>query len=179
MSVSVGVLENQGDYTPTQTDFPNYTHAEFNVDPAYCPLTYTYSYEKLNNGDTAITKTATEREFSFRYDNEIDDGDTETVTVTATSSSLYTTTSTEQASGSWDLTFADPCLDADYVTFSNLSQTSPDDNTYDGDQVWTYSPITISPAWCTPTVECLDVVDSNDASVTDKIACATPDDVTN
>ena len=24
VSVSVGVLENQGDYTPTQTDFPNY-----------------------------------------------------------------------------------------------------------------------------------------------------------
>ena len=95
VSVSVGVLEDQGDYTPTQTDFPNYTHAEFNVDPAYCPLTYSYSYEKLNNGDTAITKTATEREFSFRYDSEVDSGDTETVTVTATSSSLYTTTSTE------------------------------------------------------------------------------------
>ena len=24
VSVSVGVLEDQGDYTPTQTDFPNY-----------------------------------------------------------------------------------------------------------------------------------------------------------
>ena len=115
-------------------------------------MTYTYSYEKLNNGDTAITKTATEREFSFRYDSEVDSGDTETVTVTATSSSLYTTTSTEQASGSWDLTFADPCLDVDYVTFSSPIQTPPSNNTYDGDQVWTYLPYTATPAWCDITV---------------------------
>ena len=77
------------------------------------------------------------------------------------------------------MTFADPCLDADYVTFSSPTQTSPSDNAYDGDQVWTYTPYTATPVWCEITVECLDVVDDSDASVIDKVPCATPDEVSN
>ncbi len=120
VSVSDEPLTDQGDYTVSRSDFANYVHEEFTADPVYCPLVYTYEYPTtIAPGKTAITKTANDREFSFFYNEEIADYENtkETVKVIATSSSIYGATQTKSADGTWDLTFADPCLDVNTVVW--------------------------------------------------------------
>ena len=52
-------------YTLTQ-DAKSYSVAQFTANPSYCPLDYSYTYEKLDSGETAVTLTG-ERAFSIEY----------------------------------------------------------------------------------------------------------------
>ena len=82
-------------YTITADPLP-YTHAEFDVQPAYCPLVYTYSIDVLANGDdSAITHT--ERDFSVHYVKDLVPlGQVLKVEVTARSRSVYITNEAER-----------------------------------------------------------------------------------
>ena len=57
VSVEAAGLTDQV-YTITNTDYADYTHPDFTVNPSYCPLTYTYVVSSLSNGNSAITGTA-------------------------------------------------------------------------------------------------------------------------
>ena len=78
VSVTPAGLTDQA-YTITQTDFADYTHPDFTVDPSYCPLTYTYVVTDLPNSSSAITgtaiadtTTAIDKEvFAFLYDADL------------------------------------------------------------------------------------------------------------
>ena len=58
-------------YTVT-TDYADFTHAEWDISPSYCPFTYQYTYTYLDaptNSLTAITNAA--KTFSVNYEDEI------------------------------------------------------------------------------------------------------------
>ena len=58
------VLEHQF-YTLTAAMLP-YTHPEFQVDPVFCPVDYSYVVPTLQNGETAITRAG--KKFEIYYD---------------------------------------------------------------------------------------------------------------
>lgn len=63
---------------------------------------------------------------------------------------------------SFDITFNDPCLDSNFVTFTEPTQTDPADDNFSGNDVtFTYDPITVEPSFCTLTVTCEDVTFAN------------------
>jgi hypothetical protein len=66
-SVTAATLENQ-EYTITDTD-ARYTHPDFTVDPAYCPLTYSYNSGEISNvsGQSAVFDIG-QQTLSFEYD---------------------------------------------------------------------------------------------------------------
>jgi len=84
----------------------------------------------------------------------------QTVTVTATTYSDYTSQNTAlQASASFDLTFLDACLYDSLITLTPVTQTLQLVNNYNGQPIlFTYNPISVSPAWCDATVTCDSVV---------------------
>ena len=90
-------FENQ-EYTITDDSFAPYTHPEFTVSPAYCPIKYEYNWTKLSNDDSAITQdSANEKKFSFFYDQSLEPlSESQTVTVTVVTDSLYPTPTTEK-----------------------------------------------------------------------------------
>lgn len=102
-------------YTITQAAL-SYTHPDFTADPSYCPITYSYAIEDLNNGGTPITNSG--KDFTIQYSADltpIAEGPL-TVTITATSTSKYTTSETPvTASADFDTTFLNPCLDTNFV----------------------------------------------------------------
>ena len=82
-------------YTLGDTEASSYLHADYTVDPYFCPLTYTYTISDLAN-DGANPSSAISRvnkRFYFEYlSDRAPVGQTQTVTVRATSSSLYENT---------------------------------------------------------------------------------------
>ena len=74
-------------------------HAEFVVDPDFCPVVYSYEETKLQAGDSAIIlpdsasvlpDVPQDRTFTFSYSKDLEPlGQTQTVTVTATSTSKH------------------------------------------------------------------------------------------
>ena len=146
-------------YTLTDPNAPSYTVGAFTIEPAYCEFTLTYSITTLtsvvaNAPDSAITQTG--NVFDFFYNNELPDmSQKQTVTVTATSTS---SNSELTAQASFDLTFLDACSDSTLVTLTPVAQSAQFVNNYDGQTItFTYTPYTVSPAWCDVTVTCVSV----------------------
>ena len=98
----------------------------------------------------------------FLYDTDLSPLDkTQTVTITATSNSIYGATEADKVveSNSFDLTFLNPCIDADFVALTVTDQTDPRSDTYTStDITFTYEPFTVVPSFCEMTIECKSVV---------------------
>ena len=60
------------------------------------------------------------------------------------------------------MTFLDPCLNVDYVEWGTETQANPAPHNYDGDVTFVYTPISVTPDWCTVTPSCVSITDSND-----------------
>ena len=109
-------------YTISDDDYPDYEHDRFVADPAFCPVQYFYSISRLPDDSSAITQSGV-RTFEFFYNQEIDDIDSvsQTVTITSRTGSYYDSADTSRLFkvGQFELTFLDPCLDSEYVTFSS------------------------------------------------------------
>jgi hypothetical protein len=88
-------LENQV-YELGDLSGPSYTHAIFNIVPAYCEIDYTYEKTLLNDGaDDAISSMPTDNDRTAVFEYTKDNtplGQTQTVTVGASSGSKYGTT---------------------------------------------------------------------------------------
>ena len=73
---------------------------------------------------------------------------------------------TQSDSDTINLTFADPCIDANFVSISAVSQGTAGTavNSYD-DSAFTlsYTPYTVTPSFCTLFTECLSVSPENAA----------------
>jgi hypothetical protein len=142
---------------------PTYTHANYDVDPVYCLLTYIYSETKLTDGEGNADVTAISRDdktFTFFYNK--DDApvspvaQTQTVTVTATSDSKYETSYPKKSDfATFDLIFTDPCLSSSYSSVTETTQTSPSSDKYSAsDLTFTYNAFEVNPAFCKTTVTC-------------------------
>ena len=113
-------MENQS-YTLTDTD-QSYTHPDFSISPDYCPVDYSYENtvftDDSNMSATAISQDGKTSNF-FWDTNKSPLGQTQTVTVIGTSNSIYNRNNApETDSTTFTLDFADPCIDANFVTIT-------------------------------------------------------------
>ena len=111
-------------YTLTETG-QSYTHPDFVVDPSYCPEpSYTYAHTNFvdsnSNSASSITENGKISEFFWDADKS-PLTQTQTITVTATSTSIYGAQNPSNANASFDLSFADPCIDTNFVTISQTA----------------------------------------------------------
>ena len=104
---------------------PFYTHPEFTIVPDYCPIDYSYDITNLQDGSTAFLSEPQNNDRTSVFQYMKDDlpirpvPQKQIVTVTATSTSKYGVTGvTREDSGRFDLTFTDPCLNADASTIT-------------------------------------------------------------
>ena len=121
-SFSKVAMENQS-YTLTDTD-KSYTHPDFNISPDYCPVDYSYSIQAFVDGSNTLA-TAIDQDgktLKFFWDtNKSPLTQTQTVTVTGTSTTIYNRNKApETDSSTFTLDFADPCIDANFVTITEV-----------------------------------------------------------
>ena len=79
------------------------------------------------------------------------------MTITATLLSKYATDSASEVDSSetFDLNFANPCIDPNFVKLTATPQTNPRADAYTSDDVtFTYNPFTVEPSFCPMTVTC-------------------------
>ena len=148
-------------YTLTDPSAPDYVHAEFTTDPAFCEITYSYNIDPLDNGLSAVTQSGGDRTFQFFYDNDNTPIDatveTQLVTVTATSSSKFGVTQpTISTTDDFEVSFNDPCVVPGLVTITPTTQVAqPLEVKYDNVPVqFNYNEFTVSPSYCEATVTC-------------------------
>ena len=116
-------MENQS-YTLTDTD-QSYSHPDFNISPDYCTLDYSYEDSGFTDSNematTAITQDGETSNFFWDTDKS-PLGQTQTVTVTGTSKTIYNRNNAPKTdSTSFTLDFADPCIDANFVTITETA----------------------------------------------------------
>ena len=99
----------------------SYEYPSFTIEPAFCPLEYAHNTSLLNNGGSAVLTSDDESIIEFYYGDDLEPlGQTQTVTVTATSTSRYAVSpATMRASSEFDLTFSNPCNNANFVTIND------------------------------------------------------------
>ena len=89
-----------------------------------------------------------------------------TVTATsATSNSKYGAAEADRIveTDEYDLTFLNPCIDADFVTLTIMDQTDPPTDTYTSEDItFTYNPFTVVPSFCAMTIKCNNVAGPSD-----------------
>ena len=107
-----------------------------------------------SNSATAITENGKISEFFWDADKS-PLTQTQTVTVTATSTSIYGAQNPSNANASFDLSFADPCIDTNFVTITQTTQTDPSADSYSGNDVtFVYNPFNIvAPIICLSNVD--------------------------
>ena len=129
------------------------------VSPTICVVTYTYTISDLTNNESAISRSG--QTFTFAYNKAIDySTESQTVTINASSITVYPTqNSATLLSGSFDLTFDDPCIDENFVTLTPVTPatTSFTDDFSGTTLTYVYTPYTVSPSYCDVTVECFTV----------------------
>ena len=60
-------------YTITDDVATPYLHPDFDVEPSYCPLIYSYTKTPLDDGDSALgLPTSDDKTFTFYYDKNLD-----------------------------------------------------------------------------------------------------------
>ena len=88
-SITGPPLEDQL-YILGDTNAPSYTHPDYNIEPSYCNIVYSYDITKLENAvpDSAITRV--DKTFDFEYlTDRAPLGQFQDVTVTFSSSTIY------------------------------------------------------------------------------------------
>ena len=122
-SLTKVALENQS-YTLTDND-KFYTHPDFSISPDYCPVDYSYDATTIVDGSDNYATTvfiSEEKKLQFFWDtNKSPLTQTQTVTVTGTSTTIYNRNKApETDSSTFTLDFADPCIDANFVTITEV-----------------------------------------------------------
>jgi len=163
-SLVAATLEDQS-YTISDKNHPDYTHPEWTVAPAYCPVSYEYDYTPLPGGATLIDRDGETFKFDleepptndFDYDNE-----KVTTTVTGKTYSPYNDNPADplEASDDFDTTINDPCLDPNFVTITAAASPLSHTADYSGTQMDTGMTFTVTPDFCQLTVVCKEATGS-------------------
>ena len=121
-SLTKVAFENQS-YTLTDVD-QSYTHPDFSISPDYCTFDYSYVIQAFNDGgnDLATVIKRDGRTLNFFWDtNKSPLGQTQSVEATGTSTTIYNRNNAQITDVSaFTLDFADPCIDADFVTITEV-----------------------------------------------------------
>jgi len=158
-------------YVLAQTS-QSYTPADFTIVPAHCSFDAVATPSALAPPSITSPVTVTSHtDFSIFYDTDLQPaGQTQTVTVTATSKTLKTTfnsqTTPETDSGSFDVTYTNPCLDPTYTTVSTTTQsgtTTITDNYSGTTNTFQYTPYTVTPSVCSLEVVCSTITGASSA----------------
>jgi len=112
-----GITISDVNYVITNTA-STVVHGTVVADPAYCPITYSYVIESLQNTLEPITIDEATKTFTISHTADLtplDEGPL-SATVTATSGSIYGTVNTPLTSSeSFDVNFLNPCIDQNFV----------------------------------------------------------------
>ena len=154
----------------------------FTIGPDFCPFDVVPVIGDVSNGVSVDPITPNgDGSFTIDYSADLSIVDaTQSVTITATSKSEYpyNTDSALTATDGFTITYRNPCLNEDYVTWTQPAQTSPGSDKYTGvPQIFDYVPYSIVPALCTLTITCEGVTKPDD-SYTGTLVCPSMTDFT-
>lgn len=162
-------LKNQL-YTPSDLDHPTYKHADWTIEPTFCPFEYKYEWTKLKDKDNfeldaALTSDATgktafkKKDFDFLTITPVVNyaTDKQVVTVTATTKTIHGTAKKAVVSPlMFDIKFNDPCFDSKFFkihTNSTWEKVTTSDK-YTNMPVKNKLSVWYEPTWCALTVTC-------------------------
>ena len=146
------------------------------MNPSYCEVNYSVEITPVVNeqgvDDTAVTKTG-DKTFDFEYSKDsapvdgvpsstIPPNQVQTVTIKATSADSKFLAVTGDAAATpkeyeedFDVTFLDPCQNANFITLTLAAQNDPPSDDYsDITFFFNYATHTVSPAWCDVQITC-------------------------